>query len=281
MKPIREHFGTWRASEITADAIDAYIEDRLEGDKAAATINRGTQILGQAFRLALQRHKIVAVPSIRQLPETTVRQGFFERPEFEAVVTALPEDLRDFCRFGYLTGWRKGEIISLRWTGVDRDGGIIRLRGEASKNGRGRVVPLDGDLAALMERRWQGRLLAFPDGRPRVVDVIFHRDGQPIGEFRKAWASACVKAGLYHVEKDEAGKETKIAEKLFHDLRRTAIRNMVRAGVPERVAMEVSGHRTRSVFDRYNIVSEADLRTAMQKTALYLDTLPMTRTPGE
>ncbi len=234
----------------------------------------------EALRLALQRGKIVAVPLIRQLPETNVRQGFFERSEFEGVVGALPDDLKDFSRFAYLTGWRRGEIISLRWPDVDRDGGAIRLRPEESKNGRGRTVMLEGDLAPLMERRWQARLINGKHG-VRVTDWVFHRDGQPIGEFRKAWATACVKAGLYHVEKDEEGKETKIAEKLFHDLRRTAIRNMVRAGVPERVAMEVSGHRTRSVFDRYNIVSEADLCTAMQKTALYLDTLPLTRTPGE
>jgi integrase len=116
---------------------------------------------------------------------------------------------------------------------------------------------------------------------PRVTDLVFHNAGDPFVDFRKAWATACIKAGVFHVEKDAQGKEHAVPDRLFHDLRRTAIRNMVRAGVPERVAMEISGHRTRAIFDRYNIVSENDLRTAMHKTAQYVDTLPRTRTPGE
>jgi integrase len=210
------------------------------------------------------------VPHIPRLKVQNVRTGFFEREQFDAVVAALPAYLKDFARFGYLTGWRKGEIRSLTWRDLDREGGVIRLRAEAAKNGRGRLVPLDGDLAALMERRWQARLLTASDGSPRVVDAIFHRAGQPIGDIKRAWASACVAAGLYHIEKDARGNAVKVPDRLFHDLRRTAVRNMVRAGVAERVAMEISGHRTRSVFDRYNIVSEADLRAAVQKTAVYL-----------
>jgi integrase len=195
------------------------------------------------------------------LPENNTRQGFFERPDLEAVVAALPAYLRDFTRFAYLTGWRKGEIISLKWTDVDRDAGTIRLRPEAAKTGRGRTVVLEGDLAELIHRRWEGRLLE-KDGNVRVAALVFHRDGEPVGDFRRAWATACQAAG---------------ADRLFHDLRRTAARNMVRAGVPERVAMAVTGHLTRSMFDRYNIVSEDDLRMATQKTTMYVDTLPTKR----
>src|SRR6266404_302934 len=96
------------------------------------------------------------------------RQGFFERPDLEAVVTALPAYLQDFTRFAYLTGWRKGEIISLRWTDVDRDAGAIRLRPEAAKTGRGRTVMLEGDLAELIDHRWESRLFE-KDGNVRVT----------------------------------------------------------------------------------------------------------------
>jgi integrase len=106
---------------------------------------------------------------------------------------------------------------------------------------------------------------SIQDGNVRVAALVFHRDGEPVGDFRKAWATACHAAG--------------VPDKLFHDLRRTAARNMVRAGVPERVAMAVTGHLTRSMFDRYNIVSEGGLRMAAQKTTMYVDTLPTKREP--
>ena len=170
---------------------------------------------------------------IRHLPEQNARQGFFERPEFEALAAALPEHLKDFARFAYLTGWRKGEIASLSWSDVDRDGGAIRLRPEHSKNGRGRIVPFDvlPQLTTLPERRTRARLFTGEGNVPRVSEYVFHDGGEQIGDFRKAWASACVTSNLYHIEKDPDGHDRKIPDKLFHDLRRTAVRNMVRAGV--------------------------------------------------
>jgi hypothetical protein len=105
----------------------------------------------------------------------------------------------------------------------------------------------------------------------RVAELVFHCRGAPAGDFRKAWAAACVEAGLYQVVGVNAnGSEKRIPSRLFHDLRRSGIRNMVRVGVRERVAMEISGRGTRSIFDRYNITSEDDLREAMQRTSDYI-----------
>jgi len=257
LKYVRAHFGHFRAIALTAEQIDKFIVERLEEGYRPATINRNTQLLTQAYNLAIERKHLSGAPHIRHLSEQgNARQGFFSDAEFSALVDNLPDYLQDFARFGYLTGWRKGEIASLRWEDVDGDS--IRLRAEHSKNGEARTVILDGQLADLIERRKAARQVKTDAGVMRLADLVFHHNGQTIGDFRVAWRTACKLAG--------------VQGKLFHDLRRTAVRNMVRAGVPERVAMTISGHKTRSIFDRYNIVSERDLREAMQRTQSYLIT---------
>jgi integrase len=153
LKPLREHFGDWRALEINFRAIEAYITTRREAEKSNATINRELELLRRALRLAHDRQLLPSIPKVRALAEHNIRQGFFERPDLEAVVAALPAYLQDFTRLAYLTGWRKGEIISLKWTDVDPETGAIRLRPEAAKTGRGRTVMLDGDLAEVIDRR--------------------------------------------------------------------------------------------------------------------------------
>lgn len=259
---MRESFGSWRGIEVTAEAIDEYINKSREGGFSDATINRGTQLLAQAFKLAVERKRLSPslVPSIRHLPERNARQGFFADADFAALVEALPEYLRDFARFGYVTGWRKGEIASLLWSDVDGD--VIRLRPEHSKNGQARSVPLCDstgkltEVGEIVERRRRGRKIETDQG-PAFASHVFHSKGRPIGDIRKAWATASKSVGL--------------DGKLFHDLRRTAVRNMIRAGVPERVAMEISGHKTRSIFDRYNIVNERDKQEALVRTKAYVN----------
>jgi integrase len=280
-KQIRAYFGSWRAVEVSAEAVDRYIADRKKAGMADATINRETQLLGQAFSLAVERRHLSTAPTIRHLSEQgNARQGFFGDADFNAVESFLPEYLRDFCRFGYLTGWRKGEITSLEWADLDED--VIRLKGVNAKNGEGRQVVLGGALGKLVERRKAARQVKR-DNAVMLARFIFHLDGEPVGDFRKAWATACVEARLGQFICKECEQpvnghtceqckaETRYVGRLFHDLRRTAVRNMVRARVPEKVAMSVSGHKTRSIFDRYNIVSESDLRDAMQQTQDYLD----------
>jgi len=101
--------------------------------------------------------------------------------------------LQDFARFAYLSGWRKGEIASLTWADVDREARIVRLRPEASKNGDGRSLALEGELCELMERRRVAREYQTPTGTA-LSPLVFHLRGEAVGDFRKAWATACDKA---------------------------------------------------------------------------------------
>ena len=263
LKHIRAALGWRRAVDLVQEPapILDYINKCRKAGTAKATINRRLQLLTQAYKLAMEHRKLTAAPYIPKFKEENARSGYFEHGDFNAVVEHLPAYLQDFTRFAYMTGWRKGEIGSLCWGDAEwKDGKpqVIHLRAENAKNGTARSLALYDERGALteigelIERRRAARTVEIEDEPPQFAAYIFHREGSPIGDTRKSWATACDKAGL--------------VGKLFHDLRRTAVRNMVRAGTPEKVAMDITGHKTRSMFDRYNIVNEDQKQLALSLT---------------
>jgi len=251
-------FKGMKVVNINTGQISRYIEMRQEEKAANATINRELSALKRMFSLGAKCSppKVRSIPFISTLKEHNIRKGFFEHDEFLKLRTALPEHLHGFATFGYKLGLRHSEIATLTWRQVDLDRGTVVLYPGDPKNEEGRTVYLDEELKNILlqtkkERARGGKILPW---------VFLNEQGTArIKRFDKSWLSSCVKA--------------QIAPRLFHDLRRTAVRNMVRAGIPERVAMMVSGHKTRSVFDRYNIVSENDLKMAAEKQEAYLNAL--------
>src|SRR5688572_4517235 len=232
--------------------------DRI-GDVSNAEINRELTLLKRMFTLAVQARKLLHKPWIPLLEERNRRTGFFELEQLHAIMARLPESLRPVIEFAYLTGWRvPSEVLTLEWRQVDFDANAIRLDPETTKNRDGRVFHMTDDLRELLKAQLSKQEELKKAGH--VVPWVFFRlvakcrggkkSPKPIKAFTKAWKAACVAAGC--------------PGRIPHDFRRTADRNMVRRGVPERVAMQLAGHKTRSVFDRYNIVSEGDLRTAAQ-----------------
>lgn len=246
--------GVLPAFAVTPDLVEQFKERCLEVGKAPATVDRYVETLRAAFEYACGKERISRVPKFSLLRPDNRRTGFFEKAEVEAVCAKLREPLDGVTRFAYLSGWRKGEIVGLRWDQVDRAAREVRLWD--SKSGKGRVLPYRGsaELTALLERRWGLRPYATPTG-PALSALVFHEAGLLVGDFRKSWATACREAG--------------IGRRLFHDLRRSAVRDMIRAGVPQAIAKAISGHASDSVFERYNIVDERDKEAALRRTESY------------
>ena len=240
-----------RASSITTSRINEFIVHRQEEGASNGEINRELSALKRAFTLAVQSEppKLMRKPHIKLLAEDNVRQGFFERDQFEAVRRHLREYLRPFVTFSYITGWRKSENRNLQWPQVDFENEWVILEVGTTKNKDARKFPFTDELREVLQQQWKSRGTLQNSGI--ICPWVFHRkQGKKVGDFRKSWTSACTKAGL--------------PGRIPHDFRRTAVRNLVRAGIPESVAMKMTGHKTRSVFDRYNIVSENDLKQAAQ-----------------
>ena len=257
LKPIRADFGDRSIVSLRPNHFEEYRDARLRAGKTKRTIDHELGSLRAALRRAQKEERLSRVPFIPMFGRAAdvVRQGFVERETFEAIAANLSELVGDIARFAFLSAWRRGEILGLRWEWVDRAAREIRL--PDSKNGKPRVLPLEGQLWILIERRWAARHYERPNGETSLSALLFHRGGRPIADFRKVWRAACEKAN--------------VPATLFHDLRRSGIRNLVRAGVPVAVAKKISGHETDSVFDRYNITSIEDQRAALRVTEAYLE----------
>ncbi len=259
VRHLRKHFEGYQVPLITTPKIQAYTEQRLNERAAHATVNHELKALRRMLNLGARQTppKVDRVPYIPMLKENNTRKGFFEHGDFLALRDNLPDYLKGFVTFAYRSGWRLSEITNLKWRQVDLNQGIVCLEAGETKNDEARTLYLDAELKLVFFEQLKRRRTIERSG---VLLPYVFPNSQGTGKIiniRKAWHTACQNA--------------KIGNFLFHDFRRTAVRNMVRAGVPERVAMMVSGHKTRSVFERYNIVNSQDLKMAAEQQARYLE----------
>jgi integrase len=273
-------FEGYKAIEIDPDTVRKFQDTLRAHGLSAASINRSTSSLRRMFHLARKEGRLRDVPYFPMLKEKNVRSGFVERSDYDRLFKVLPSYLRLPVALGFHTAMRRAEVLGLRWEQVDLLSNVITLKAGETKNDEGRDIPITPTLRGLiLEQRAKSQ--------PQCPFAVYRIDrlghAQRITSFRKAWQRACIKAGLgemkpaegVEVRKDRprgAPKpKMKYAGLLFHDLRRSAVRNLVRSRVPDRIAMKISGHKTRSVFDRYNIVSQDDVLDAGRKLESYLE----------
>ncbi len=246
VKHLQPFFGHMAAAEVTTDLCKRYIVQRQESGVADSTINRTLAALKRMFHLATEctPPKVQFVPYIPMLKENNVRTGFVEteaRVRLEQACGRIGLWMLAVFEVGCTYGWRHGSLLKMRVKQIDANANVIRLEPGTTKNKKG--------LEVTMPRRVRELLIQCINGK-RPEDYLFTREnGKPVKDFRGSWEKVCDEAGLPGLH--------------FHDLRRTAARNMRRGHVAEKVAMEVGGWKTTSVFHRYAIVDNQDIADAM------------------
>ena len=256
LKHLNPVFGNLRASAINYSRVSRYISARLDAGAARGTIHHELAALGRMLKLGVLAGRLHVRPPLPVLKVDNVRKGFFTDDEVRPVLKHLPDWYAPAIEFGWRTGWRSGEVKGLTWSQVDFRAGTVRLEPGTTKNREGRVFPFAAfpALAELLQRQWE-RTQEWQRMHGQIVPWVFWRDGRRLGDHRDKWTRACRLAGL--------------PGRLVHDLRRSAVRNLERAGVPRSSAMKLTGHLTESVYHRYAIVSEADLAEAVGKLAAF------------
>jgi integrase len=233
---------------IDTDVLRLYRKSRTCG---GTTINRDLALLRRMMVLTIREKKLqYAIPHFPMTSEIgNARQGFVQPAQFNELLDAMPKELHPFVTFLYTTGCRVGAAKQILWSWIDLDEEIIEIPAGVTKNGEPIVLPILPELLSMLKK-------------------MFRKDGAAFvtKNFRKSFNAACVAVGL---GKKTGPKVWQYEGLTPHDLRRSAVRNSVRAGNSEAVAMAISGHRTVSVFRRYNITSPEDIKKAGKRTAVY------------
>jgi integrase len=241
---LRPVFGPVPAAAISFKRINAYVARRIKEGARAGTIHAEVAALRRMLRLALAADLIHTLPASPSLPASPAREGFLTSDQVEAVVANLKQPVADLVYTLWITGWRRREIQFLRWEDVNMEAGEIRLTAGRSKTRVARVFPFSASpsLATIVKARYAARSASSA--------YLFERSpGAPVKDFREAWRLACEKA--------------RVPGRVPHDLRRSRARALTRAHVPQSVAMRLLGHKTASMFLRYDVAATEDLAEAV------------------
>jgi integrase len=273
---LRPFFGHIRVIEVTGALITQYVEARQCEAAANATINRELAALKRMFTIGRQHRRVRDVPVFPHLVENNARKGFLDDGQFKELVEGADLWFRALVECGRTYGWRVSELLNLRVSQVDLLARTIRLEPGTTKNRDGREVTMTQPVCILLTESVRGK---------KSTEYLFTRkDGSVVRDFRDTWKKACVRAGLGRMfcrncesqsvsgtecefckHRKQPSRNLRYSGLIFHDLRRTAARNLRRAGIAEGVIMKIGGWRTRSVFERYAIIDQNDIAVAMEK----------------
>jgi integrase len=266
---IRPFFGPIKVSRLETRHFEQYRAMRTE-TVSNATVDHDFTYLKSALMFEYKKtpSRVVKVPHILKSGEDNVRSGFLEFEGYEKVLAELPISLKCIFVVGYHIGNRKGALLELKWPQVDFTSGVVRFVRMQNRKPVPMAAPIYGDMGEWLLRQREFRDKHFP----KCEFVFFwypidceidptlkaghggrrNGPGTPMKSFYDSWREAVKDAGFPNL--------------LFHDLRRSAVRNMVeKIGMSEKRAMEISGHKTRSCFERYHIVSLADIQESGAK----------------
>jgi integrase len=284
-------FGRMKVDDISTDTVQRYGKKRTEEGASGPTVNREIAILKHAFHLALKcsPRKVREVPVMSMYKESPARKGFLNDDQYTLLARQCNREglwFRALLTTAYSFAFRKGELLNLRVRQVDLASRQIRLDAGTTKNDEGRIAPMTDEVftlltACVVGKQKNDHVFTRPAVKPELAP-------EPVRGFRRRWAKVCCAVGLgelvcpdcYPELKEQTidsnrrcsacGKkwkrqQLKYVGLLFHDLRRSGVRNLVRVGVQQKVAMTISGHKTAAVFQRYNIVDERDIIEAGRK----------------